>query len=275
MAKTCDDVRDFLWQKGFSRDYTDELMERLRGKFPPEQMEDRQLVTGKLADLIREDLRFCIAGGVDGTAKPRVVAVVGPTGSGKTSCIAKMVAGSMLVASETKHQTPVFRLVTTDGMRVASKEKLGKLASVLGLEVDTVYSKEDLAKLLVACREPGAGVDYVFIDTSGVSPRDGENSHKLREILNLPGLDADVYLTVPATMKYSDMERTFERYEPFGYRSVIVTLCDETATFGNVLSVLHKTQKPVSWITNGQEILHTLRRASPKLFREWLSGFYV
>lgn len=275
MAKTCDYVRDFLWRNGFSRDYADELMERLGSKFPPEQMEDRQLVTGKLADLIGEDLRFCIAGDADGTAKPRVVAVVGPTGSGKTSCIAKMVANSMWVASETKHQAPVFRLVTTDGMRVASKEKLERLVSVLGLDVDTAYSGDDLAKLMAACREPGAGVDCVFIDTSGVSPRDGENSHKLRDILGVPELNADVYLTVPATMKYGDLEQTFDRYEPFGYRSVIVTKCDETESFGNVLSVLHKTQKPVSWITNGQEILHTLRRASPKLFREWLSGFYV
>ncbi len=275
MAKTCDDVRDFLWQNGFSLDYADELMERLRSRFPPDQMDDSQLVMGNLAGVIGDDLRFCIADGFVGTAKPRVIAVVGPTGSGKTSCIAKMAAETMQTAREADSAAPVIRLVTTDGMRAASKEKLGKLASVLGLEVDTVYSKEDLAKLLVACREPGAGVDDVFIDTSGVSPRDGENSHKLREILNLPELNADVYLTVPATMKYSDLEQMFGRYEPFGYRSVIVTKCDETETFGNVLSILHKTQKPVSWITDGQEILHTLRRASPKVFQEWLSGFYV
>lgn len=274
MAKTCDDVRDFLWQNGFSRDYADELMERLRGKFPPEQMEDRQLVTGQLADLIGEDLRFSVASDVDGKVKPCVVAVVGPTGSGKTSCIAKMVAGSMLVAKGAKHQAPVFRLVTTDGMRAASKEKLERLMSVLGLDVDTAYSGDDLAKLMAACREPGAGVDCVFIDTSGVSPTDEENFHKLRDILGVSGLDADIYLAVPATMKYSDLERTFERYEPFGYRSVIVTKCDETESFGNILSILHKTQKPVSWITNGQKILLTIWNASPSFFKEWLSGFY-
>ena len=77
-----------------------------------------------------------------------------------------------------------------------------------------------------------------------------------------------------ATMKYGDLEQTFDRYEPFGYRSVIVTKCDETESFGNVLSILHKTQKPVSWITDGQKILLTIWNASPSFFKEWFSGFY-
>ena len=267
-------VQEFLCRNEFSHEYARELVERLRGKFTPKQMEDRQLVTGQLAEWIGEDLRFCIANGANGTAKPHVIVVVGPTGSGKTSCIAKMAAKTMQTARESGAGMPVIRLVTTDGMRFSFKEKLERLALALGLDVDTVYSREDLAKLMTAYRDPGEGVDCVFIDTSGVSPKDEEKSSKLRDILGLPGLDAEVLLTVPAPMKYSDLEQTFKRYELFGYKSVTVTKCDETATFGNVLSILHKTQKPVSWITNGQEVLHTMKNASPAIFREWLSGFY-
>lgn len=274
MGKACDDVQEFLWRNEFSREYADELMERLRGKFTPEQMEDRQLMKGQLADLIGGDLLFCSGGRPLCSAKPQVRVLVGPTGSGKTSCTARMAAELMETAREACCVFPVIRLITTDSNRVASKEKLEGLVSMLSLDVDAANSRDDLAKLMAAYREPGAGVDYVFIDTSGVSPKDRENSHKLRNILNLPGLDAEVFLTVPATMKYSDLERTFERYEPFGYRSVIVTKCDETETFGNVLSILHKRLDSVSWFCDGQGILHTLRRASSRLFQEWLSRFY-
>ena len=72
-----------------------------------------------------------------------------------------------------------------------------------------------------------------------------------------------------------DLENIIRNYEGFDFKSIIVTKCDETTSFGRVISVLSEKNKPVSWITTGQDVLNTIQRADPKWFLKNLSGFKI
>ncbi len=268
--KTLLKLESLLDQNEFSKPYIEELKEKVRGEFKLEELDDEQLVLSQVADWIGEDVS--VAPRFPGKKKPHVIIVVGPTGIGKTTTIAKMAAGIKMKAKGTG-RNPVIHMITTDNVRVAAKEQLERYAEVLELNVDKVDSKEDLESLLSIYVGPKAKGDFVFIDTSGFSPTDYGHISDLQKMLDVRNLKADIYLAVSATTKGRDLDTIFKNYEPFGFRSVIITKCDETQTYGNVLSVLHERRKSVSWITVGQEILHTLKRADPVYFLRNLDGF--
>ena len=88
-------------------------------------------------------------------------------------------------------------------------------------------------------------------------------------------IKADIYLAISATTKASDLENILKNYDPFNYRSVIVTKCDETETFGNVLSALNEKKKPISLIAYGQKTLNTMQSAVPFYFINRLHDFTI
>ena len=78
-----------------------------------------------------------------------------------------------------------------------------------------------------------------------------------------------------AGTKAKDLERILKTYESFNYQSVIITKCDETSSFGNVLSVLSEKQTPISWITDGQKVPRFIEKASAVYFLTRLSDFEI
>lgn len=265
-------IESLLEDNEFSWPYIEELKDKIRGEFKLEELDDEKLVMAQVVDWIGEDIS--IAPRFPGKKKPHVIIVVGPTGVGKTTTIAKM-AAEIKMAAKDKERTPVIHMITTDNIRVAAKEQIERYAEVMELNVDKVDSKEDLENLLGVYSGSRSKGDFVFIDTSGFSPNDYDHISKLQEMLDVRNLKADIYLAVSATTKGKDLEKIFKNYEAFGFRSVIVTKCDETSTYGNVLSVLHEKRKSVSLITVGQEVLHKMRRADPVYFLRNLDGFDV
>ena len=88
-------------------------------------------------------------------------------------------------------------------------------------------------------------------------------------------MKADIYLAVSAMTKSSDLENILRNYDSFNYRTVIVTKCDETVSYGNVLSVLAEKKKQVSLVSFGQKTLNNMRIAHPYFFLKGLTDFVV
>ena len=270
--KTIVKIASLLEQNDFSPSYIEEIKERIRGAFNLEDLDDEQLVMDQVVDWLGEDIS--IAPRFPGKKKPHVIIIVGPTGVGKTTTIAKM-AAAIITARKDAERNAVIHMITTDSMRVAAREQLERYADAMDLIVDKADTKEDFEKILsLYIGSKGAG-DYVLVDTSGFSPNDYEHISRLQNMLDVRNLKADIYLAVSATTKARDLEKIFKNYEGFGFRSVIVTKCDETTSFGNILSILHEKRKSVSWIAVGQEILHTFERADPVFFLRNLEGFDI
>ena len=95
--------------------------------------------------------------------------------------------------------------------------------------------------------------------------------------INAEGMNPDVYLAVCASTKARDIENIMRNYEPFGYKSVIITKCDESEQYGNIISVLFDSHKSVSYITNGQQIAQgkCIKRAEVVDFLVRLEDFQV
>ena len=209
------------------------------------------------------------------TVPEGVVIVVGPTGVGKTTTIAKMAA---LIAIKGKDNlkmglpAPKERMITTDIMRVGASEQIMNWGEAMGVDVDKAETAKDLLSLYESYRET---FDYIFIDTAGYSPNDLENIARMHQMLNQRGLKATVYLAISASTKARDLENIIRNFEPFNFKSVIVTKFDESSGYGNVLSVLAEKNKEISWVTTGQPVMNTIEVATPQRFLLGLDGFKI
>lgn len=183
-----------------------------------------------------------------------------------------MASNTILDAKANGKPKPELCILTIDTMRVGALEQLSKFGEILGKNVMKAESSDDVLKIYQDYREH---VDYIFIDTSGYSPNDSTHIGEMKNILNVNGMNADIYLSVTASTKASDLTNILRNYEPFGYDSVIITKCDETKQLGNVISVLYEKHKAISYITDGQRVPRNIKKADIIDILKNLNGFEI
>ena len=202
----------------------------------------RNLCVQVMAELIRKprDIEFK-------KGKSRVVALIGPTGVGKTTTIAKLAARFSLIEKKK------IGLITLDTYRIAAVEQLKIYADIMGLPLQVVYKPGDLK----AAVERFSNRDLVFIDTAGRSPRNDEQMAELVALFQEAEPD-EVILVLSATTKSEDLLDTFKRFNIIKIDKIIFTKLDETNCYGSILNTIHRTKKRVSYVTNGQNVPTTL-----------------
>jgi flagellar biosynthesis protein FlhF len=188
--------------------------------------------------------------------KPIIYIVVGPTGVGKTTTIAKLAA--IYGLGNKKHHPVQVRMITIDNYRIAAKKQIETYAEIMQIPVSFAETYSELQKAIALYQD----VDLILIDTVGKSPADYEKLGEMRRILDACGSLRETHLAVSATTKASDVEEILRQFETFMYKSVILTKLDETNRIGNVLSVLAEKGKPVSYITDGQVVPQDIEEAS-------------
>ncbi len=261
-------IEELLEQNEFTMSYIKMVEEKIRNQFSLDDLEDFKLVERYVVDWIGESIQI---------AQPRtfrpphVFIIVGPTGVGKTTTIAKLASNAILDARKNGQPRPEICLLTIDTMRVGAQEQLTKFGDILDKAVLKAESADDVRQIYEEYKDH---VDYIFIDTSGYSPNDSIHISQMKNMLEV-NMNPDIYLSVSATTKASDLQNIFRNYEPFGYESVIITKCDETKQFGNVISVLWDKHKSISYICDGQGVPRNIRRADVIEFLKNLSGFDV
>ena len=264
--ETIQKIEELLSENEFSFSYINMITDKIRKTFSLDQLGDFETVERAVVDWIGESIEID-KGQV--SRPPHVVIIVGPTGVGKTTTLVKMVAKEVIQA---KKAGKVFdaRLITTDFTRVGALEQLKHFAEILGRDVDKAETMEDLKVLYEKYR---LHCDGIFIDTGGYSPNDSLQIGKLKNLISVPGLTPDIYLAFDAKTKCSDLKNIMNNYEPFSYGSVIVTKCDESKVYGNIISSLYEKHKSVAFITDGQNAARNIEKADPVYFLEKLKGF--
>lgn len=263
-------IRDLLEDNGFSKSYRNDMCKRMKSEFSIDELNDFDYVQQKVVEWIAESIPVAKP---EPEVQPKVVILVGPTGVGKTTTIAKM--GAHIAVDFRNHKEnykfmPRIRMITTDTMRVAAAEQLKRWAEIISVDVDKAETAEEIKTLYESY---ASNSDYIFVDTSGYSPNDYQNIAKMHTILDVKNIHESVYLAVTAGVSVEDFENIIRNFESFNFKSVIITKCDETKSYGRVISVLSERKKPVSWITTGQEVMKTIERADPMWFVKRLSGF--
>ena len=180
-----------------------------------------------------------------------VIALVGPTGAGKTTTIAKL-ASRFAEA----HAARDVALVTTDTQRIGAREQLYGFGRQLGIAVHEANSGTDLNQLLLKL----ADYKLVLIDTAGLGQRDRALTAQL-QWLRAAG-QIRTLLVLPANTSFQDMDEVVRRFSAANPQGVVLTKLDETGRFGSALSVAVDHRLPVTWVTDGQDVPEDLHRAS-------------
>ena len=261
-------LEELLVSNEFAGDYIAGIHERARREFSLEALDNfpqlQTAVVGWIGERITIDppLSFSARGA-------RIVIVVGPTGVGKTTTIAKLAA--IYGLGDDKSPPRRVRIVTIDNYRIAAKQQIETYAEIMRIPVSLVESAEELRKNIALYQD----TDLILVDTIGRSPRDLGKLAEMKEILAACGSQASVYLALSATTKASDTEEILRQYAPFGYRAVILTKLDETMRIGNVLSCLARQKTPVAYICDGQGVPQDLEEASPVRLLMNMEGFRI
>ena len=200
---------------------------------------------------------------------PRVLALVGPTGVGKTTTIAKLAAIYTVGIGGEKPRS--VRMITIDNYRIGARQQIETYGNIMGVPVSCVETAEDLKKTIAF----HADADLILVDTIGKSPRDSVRLAEMQRIISACGPKAEVHLALAATTKTSDMTETLRQFEPFGYGAVVLTKLDETIRLGNAISVLAEKRKALSYLTTGQRVPQDIERASVPRLLTYLEGFRV
>lgn len=258
-------IEELLESNEFSAVYIRKMTERLKGELSLDELENFDFVQQKVVEWIGEGIS--VDPEVELTRKPVVLVLVGPTGVGKTTTVAKMAAKYRL-----SDKNLFIRMVTIDRFRIAAQEQLSIYGEHMEIPTTAAETAEDIQKLLAI---DGDKLDVMLIDTIGLSPHDYESIGRMRKILDVPGLRPEMYLAISAATKTSDLRDIMRNYETFGYKSVIVTKYDETNHIGNVISILAEKNKPVSYISSGQIVPRNFESASVMRFLMKLTDFKI
>lgn len=185
------------------------------------------------------------------------IALVGPTGVGKTTTLAK------LAASHLSKYSPSIALITIDTYRIAAVEQLKVYGEIMRLPVEVVINPQQLQHAIAKHSDK----DLILIDTAGRSPRDSFCIDELASFL-VPELNINNCLVMSAATRERELIETIERFHKLGIHSTIFTKIDECASLGVILNVQIQNPSPLAWVTNGQRVPEDLLEITPARIAE-------
>jgi flagellar biosynthesis protein FlhF len=267
-------LEELFCQNDFSPAYIRVMLERVRKEFSLDDLENFDTVQEKVVEWIGETIRI-YPGRPDALRAsprrgPRILVLVGPTGVGKTTTIAKL-AAAYGVRDWAKQPLRVV-MITIDGYRIAALDQLEKYGDIMKIPVAFVRNDQELRKTIAFYQDD---VDLILVDTIGKSPRDAMELGKMKQLLDGCGSSAETHLAISCSAKYSDIREILRQFAPFNYQAVTITKLDETMRVGNVISALFADGKAISYITDGQGVEKNIHRASVVRLLINLEGFLI
>lgn len=184
-----------------------------------------------------------------------IVALVGPTGTGKTTTVAKLAA-----RYAQKYGADQVALVTIDSYRIAAYEQLATYGKIIGCSVKKAQNEQELSDVLYQFRNKR----LVLIDTAGFGQRDSRLIKQLDTLNHHTCANIKKYLVMQANTQYQVMERTIRAYKPISLQGCIFTKLDECYSLGEAISAAIEHQLAISYLTDGQRVPEDLKVADAK-----------
>ncbi|MCC6425374.1 MAG: flagellar biosynthesis protein FlhF [Phycisphaerales bacterium] len=184
--------------------------------------------------------------------KPLVIALIGPTGVGKTTTIAKLAAEHALRARLR------VALITADRYRIGAVDQLQAYAEIIGVPMQIAGTPDEMARAVDRVRQ----CDLVLIDTAGRSPKDNQRVDELRAVVDAASADHRL-LVLSAAASEAAMRRVAGRFAALRPSGLVLTKLDEAAHMGSLVNLPRAAHLPISHITTGQDVPDFIEPARP------------
>lgn len=226
---------------GMKNEHLNEIMRLSQNLMPISMRENSKTIKRYFREVLRKMI-ICRAEDTN-TKRKKIVMLVGPTGVGKTTTIAKLATHYSI-----KYKYKVG-LITLDAYRIGAYEQLAFYANKLKLDIKQVNDTTEFEHAL----EEFEHCDYILIDTIGSSQHDKQKLDILKKYGNTD-YHIDINLMLCATTKYEDLRDIYNSFSILNIDTLIFSKLDESKGFGNIFSLIYDIKKPVSYFTIGQEV---------------------
>jgi flagellar biosynthesis protein FlhF len=248
LAPRFPELQQQLLNAGVSEDLMQEMLDELPDVSAWREQAQSPLALSALRDLIAR--RVASSGPITLTpGQPKAVALIGPTGVGKTTTIAKLAAHFALV------QKKRVALLTVDTYRIAAVEQLKTYSQIIDLPIAVAYSQSEVLPAI----EQFADYDLILIDTAGRSQKNIMQVGELKSLLET--IHCETHLVLSAHIKEQDMLEAAQRFSAARVDHLIFSKLDETSSYGTLLNVADRTGIPLSYLTTGQKVPEDLEIA--------------
>lgn len=236
------------------------LLGEVRDTLEPHELRDDATVRNTLLSRMAARIRV-LAGPCSAASKggPRTVAVVGATGVGKTTTIAKIAATCKL------RQNERVGLITCDTYRIAAVDQLRTYANIIGLPLKVALTPMEVA----SARSQLADCDIIFVDTPGRAPTDERRLEELRRFIEAAEA-VEIHLAISAGSSEGVMRRAAAAFSRLRPDRVVLTKLDEADSLGPAFNVLCELGLPLGCVTTGQEVPDDIEHANPERFARWV-----
>lgn len=250
---------DYLKERGINDHLINRLLRQVQQGLPEKEWGDNSRVFKRIEENVRQ---ICSQTGPiqPGIDKPRIVALIGPTGVGKTTTIGKLAAGFSIIDKRK------VALITADTYRVAAVEQLKTFGEIIGVPVEVVMTPAGLREAL----DLHADKELIFIDTAGRSPHHELHMAELSAFLDQAKPDFTM-LVMSATTQFADQLQIYQRFEDFTTHFIFTKL-DETSSVGSMINLLGQTTLPTAYLTNGQNVPDDIEVATPERMTYYVLG---
>lgn len=249
-----------LSERQVSPTLAETLLGEVRDALEPHELANEATVHNTLLSRIASRVRVIAGPGPRSTKPgPRTIAVVGSTGVGKTTTIAKIAATCKL------RQNQKVGLITCDTYRIAAVDQLRTYATIIGLPLKVALTPMEVA----SARSQLADCDIIFVDTPGRAPTDERRLEELRRFIEASDA-GEIHLAMSAGAAEGVMKRAAAAFARLNPDRVLLTKLDEAETLGPAFNVLCELGLPLGCVTTGQEVPDDIEHANPERFARWI-----
>jgi flagellar biosynthesis protein FlhF len=251
-----------LIQKEVADEIAREMIARVQQEMTGNQLLNAHLVQKRFIDVIDNMISATGPIQLNPDNSARVVALIGPTGVGKTTTIAKLAANLKL------RQNKKVGLITIDTYRIGAVDQLRMYAQIIDVPLKVVLTPGELKEAVAVLSD----MDVILIDTAGRSQNDELKIQELKTFLDAAA-PHEIHLVLSGTSHHTNMLSAAERFKPLGVDRLILTKLDEAIGFGVVLSVMRKVNTSLSYITTGQDVPDDIEVGNGRKLAQMLLGF--
>lgn len=244
------DLFEHLLTQEVKRDLAVDIVAHLNQRQTQGRFETSEQIIAEIASLLKEKSRPAAVRS-ERRSGVRIVAVVGPSGVGKTTTIAKLAARHAL------EQRQTVALISLDADRIGATAELKIYAQAMGIPLQTAAKPAAFAAAVDELRQ----CDLILVDTPGLNPTNSDKIDALRKCMEAIG-PVEIHLALSAVTKESDLDNTLRHLNPLTIEGLIFTKLDESCTFGNLVNLHCDYPLPLSYLTDGREVPEAIKAGS-------------